>query len=539
VESSGLTTVPLGFEMTWGIKVGTPDGAAVEVIPGARLSDDCVMSVVGSHMLVSVLVAVGETVITISVDEAAAEEVGAEVIVADPVSEVVGRVPLREPDVETVVVGAELSVVRVAVPEAELAVVEMTVPFPVVVGALPTLVVWALPEVVVVSVPLDDTVVSWLVGAALLSVVAIVLPAAVLVVVGVVVGAAVGDKSLVTDPRRLDKILPSPVLSVVVVEVAAADETEVVVKTPVEAAPLMPEVVVVGSKDPTKDESKDESSSGVVLVAAAEADVVVAASEVVVAGSEVVVAGSEVVVAASEVVVAAAEVVGTTTLDMSDTIELSKLLRGSERPEALVVVDVVVLDAAVDPPVPENETPDDVTLESEVVVGAAASVVLELVVKTPPGPKVIPPSVDAAAEVVVGTKALVSVVEDVGAIITEGSNPVDPIRRSLVVVGGDGVGSIPTTVVCWITTVVVDIAAELELVGTEGNRLFNKFPVPAAEPNPDVSEFVPVIPFKKSPNDERFVVAEKTSCELSSVSFGVWVVIVEFWNIGLLIDLGK
>jgi hypothetical protein len=143
VESSGLTTVPLGFEMTWGMKVGTPDGAAVEVIPGARLSDDCVMSVVGSHMLVSVLVAVGVTVITMSADEAAAEEVGAEVIVADPVSELVGRVPLREPDVETtaVVVGAELSVVRVVLPEAELAVVEMTVPFPVVVGALEMVVV--------------------------------------------------------------------------------------------------------------------------------------------------------------------------------------------------------------------------------------------------------------------------------------------------------------------------------------------------------------------------------------------------------------
>jgi hypothetical protein len=143
VESSGLTTVPLGFEMTWGMKVGTPDGAAVEVIPGARLSDDCVMSVVGSHMLVSVLVAVGVTVITMPVDEAAAEEVGAKVSVADPVSELVGRVPLREPDVETtaVVVGAELSVVRVAVPEAELAVVVMTVPFPVVVGALPPVVV--------------------------------------------------------------------------------------------------------------------------------------------------------------------------------------------------------------------------------------------------------------------------------------------------------------------------------------------------------------------------------------------------------------
>jgi len=143
VESSGLTTVPLGFEMTWGMKVGTPDGAAVEVIPGARLSDDCVMSVVGSHMLVSVLVAVGVTVITMSADEAAAEEVGAEVIVADPVSELVGRVPLREPDVETtaVVVGAELSVVRVVLPEAELAVVEMTVPFPVVVGALESVVV--------------------------------------------------------------------------------------------------------------------------------------------------------------------------------------------------------------------------------------------------------------------------------------------------------------------------------------------------------------------------------------------------------------
>jgi hypothetical protein len=139
VESSGLLTVPLGLEMTWGIKVGTPDGAAVALIPGARLSDDCVMSVVGSHMLVSVLVAVGVTVITIPVDEAAAEEV----IVADPMSElVVGRVPLRAPDVvETVVVGAELSVVRVALPEAELAVVEMTVPFPVVVGALPPVVV--------------------------------------------------------------------------------------------------------------------------------------------------------------------------------------------------------------------------------------------------------------------------------------------------------------------------------------------------------------------------------------------------------------
>jgi hypothetical protein len=450
VESSGLLTVPLGFEMTWGIKVGTPDGAAVALIPGARLSDDCVMSVVGSHMLVSVFVAVGVTVITRSVDEAAAEEV----IVADPMSElVVGRVPLRAPDVETtaVVVGAELSVVRVALPEAELAVVEMTVPLPVVVGALPPLVVGALPEVVVVSVPLDD-VVSILVGAALLSVVGVVLPAAVLVV-GVVVGAAVSDKSLVTDPRRLDKILPSPVLSVVVVEVAAADEADVVVKTPVEAAPLIPEVVVVGSKDPTKDESKDESSSGVVLVAAAEADVVVASevvvagSEVVVAASEVVVAASEVVVAAAEVVVAAAEVVGTITLDMSDTRELSKLLG---RSGALVVVDVVVLvlDAAVDPPVPENDTPD-VVLESEVVVGGAgSSVVLELVLKTPPGPKVIPPFDDAAAEVVVGTKALVSVVDDVGAIITEGSNPVDPIRASLVVVGGNGVGSNPTTVVC-------------------------------------------------------------------------------------------
>jgi hypothetical protein len=143
VESSGLMTVPLGFEMTWGIKVGTPDGAAVEVIPGARLSDDCVMSVIGSHMLVSVLVAVGATVITMPVDEAAAEPVGAEVIVADPASELVGRVPLREPDVETtaVVVGAEPSVIRVVLPEAELAVVEMTVPFPVVVGALESVVV--------------------------------------------------------------------------------------------------------------------------------------------------------------------------------------------------------------------------------------------------------------------------------------------------------------------------------------------------------------------------------------------------------------
>jgi hypothetical protein len=313
--------------------------------------------------------------------------------------------------------------------------------------------------VVVGSVPLTDVVVSGVVGAAMLSVVGVVLPAAALVV-GAVVGAAVTEtRSLVTDPRRLDKILPSPVLSMVV-EVAAADGTEMVVKTPVEAAPLIPAVVVVGSKDPTKEESKDGSSSGVVLVAAAEADVVVEASEVVVAategvvaGSEVVEAESEVVVAASEVVVggsevveAAAEVVGTRTLDMSDTIELSKLLR--PRPEALLVVDVVVLDAAVDPPVPENDTPD-VTLESEVVVGAAGSGVLELVVKTPSGPKVIPPSVDAAAEDVVGTKALVSVVGDVGAIITKGSKPVDPIRGSLVdVVVGVGVGSIPTTVVC-------------------------------------------------------------------------------------------
>jgi hypothetical protein len=314
--------------------------------------------------------------------------------------------------------------------------------------------------VVVVSVPLTDVVVSGLVGATVVSVVGVMLAAAVLAV-GVVVGAAVTDPtSLVTDARTLDKILPSPVLSAVVVEGAAAADEAVVVETPVEAAPLIPEVVVVGSKDPTKEEIKDESSSGVVLVAAAEADVVVAASEVVVAASEVVVAASEVVVGGSEVVaggsevvaggpevvVAAAEVVGTRTLDMSDTIELSKLLR--PRLEALLVVDVVVLDAAVDPPVPENDTPD-VTLESEVVVGAGGSVVLELVVKTPPGPKVIPPSVDAAAEDVVGTKALVSVVDDVGAITTKGSEPVDPIRGSLVVVVvGIGVGSIPTTVVC-------------------------------------------------------------------------------------------
>jgi hypothetical protein len=127
--------------MTWGIEVGTPDGAAVEVIPGTRLSDDCVMSVVGSHMLVSVLVAVGVTVITMPTDEAAAEEVGAEVIVAESASELVERVPLRELDVETTVVGAELSVVRVVLPEAELAVVEMTVPFAVVVGALKPVVV--------------------------------------------------------------------------------------------------------------------------------------------------------------------------------------------------------------------------------------------------------------------------------------------------------------------------------------------------------------------------------------------------------------
>jgi hypothetical protein len=307
--------------------------------------------------------------------------------------------------------------------------------------------------VVVVSVPLTDVVVSGLVGATVVSVVGVMLAAAVLAV-GVVVGAAVTDPtSLVTDARTLDKILPSPVLSAVVVEGAAAADEAVVVETPVEAAPLIPEVVVVGSKDPTKEEIKDESSSGVVLVAAAEADVVVAASEVVVAASEVVVGGSEVVAGGSEVVaggpevvVAAAEVVGTRTLDMSDTIELSKLLR--PRLEALLVVDVVVLDAAVDPPVPENDTPD-VTLESEVVVGAGGSVVLELVVKTPPGPKVIPPSVDAAAEDVVGTKALVSVVDDVGAITTKGSEPVDPIRGSLVVVVvGIGVGSIPTTVVC-------------------------------------------------------------------------------------------
>jgi hypothetical protein len=306
--------------------------------------------------------------------------------------------------------------------------------------------------VVVGSVPLTDVVASEVVGAALLSVVRVVLSAAALVVgavvgaagvvvgaagvvvgaAGVVVGAAV-TRSLVTDPRRLDKILASPVLSMVV-EVAAADETEVVGKMPVEAAPLIPAAVVVGSKDTTKEESKDESSSGVVLVAAAEADVVVEASEVVVAASEVVVAGSE-------AVEAAAAVVGTRTLDMSDTIELSKLLR--PRPEALLVVD-----AAVDPPVPENDTPD-VTLESEVVVGAAGFVVLELVVKMPPGPKVIPPSVDAAAEDVVGTKALVSVIDDVGAIITAGSKPVDPTGGSLVVVVvGVGVGSIPTTVVC-------------------------------------------------------------------------------------------
>jgi hypothetical protein len=96
------------------------------------------MSVVGSHITVSVLVPVGSTVITMPLDEAAANEVGAGVIFADdPVSELVGRVPLSE------MVGAEIPspLVIVAVPAAELAVVEPTVPLKVVVGTLPSVVV--------------------------------------------------------------------------------------------------------------------------------------------------------------------------------------------------------------------------------------------------------------------------------------------------------------------------------------------------------------------------------------------------------------
>jgi hypothetical protein len=251
---------------------------------------------------------------------------------------------------------------------------------------------------------------------------------------------------------------------------------------------------------------------------------------VVVAATE-----AEVVVATSEVVIAAAVVVGTR-MGTPETTELSKLLRPTETPRALlevdvvvvaaaatavvgvasvvvgvvvaaaaatavvgvatvvvdvvaaaaaanvvvgvasVVVDVVVAAAAVDPPVPENDTPD-VTLESEVVVGAGGGVVLELVVKTPPGPNVIPPSVDAAAKDVVSTAALVSVppsvdaAEDatakdvvstaalvsvadaVGSTTTDGNSPVDPtIESRLLVVGlldvGVEAGGIGTTVVC-------------------------------------------------------------------------------------------
>jgi hypothetical protein len=81
------------------------------------------------------------------------------------------------------------------------------------------------------------------------SVVDMVLSAAELLAVGgrVLVGGAAtvcDPRAAVTDPRRLDKILPSAVVSVVVVEVAAAGKTGVVevVKTPVGAAPLIPDV---------------------------------------------------------------------------------------------------------------------------------------------------------------------------------------------------------------------------------------------------------------------------------------------------------
>jgi hypothetical protein len=227
-----------------------------------------------------------------------------------------------------------------------------------------------------------------------------------------VVGALEGDDNtepmtLVSEAMMLERRLPRPVLLVV----AAGDGVGVGsgVITPVEADPVTP--VEVGER---MIERIDEMGSGTTDVVAATGEDALGAAVGVGVGVGVGVVGVGTV---------GVGVVGSRTPER-------RPLRLGNRPSTLDVeaeVDVDAAAVAVDPPLPENVTPD---VRAELELGLEELVVVPPV-KIPPGPKVIPLAAaeddDDGVLTVVG-EALSGVtagLEEVGWTITAGTLPLE------------------------------------------------------------------------------------------------------------------
>jgi hypothetical protein len=318
---------------------------------------------------------------------------------------------------------------------------------------------------------------------------------------GVVVGRL--PRSEVSDPRMPDKMLPRPVLSMLLD--AAADGVGV-------TRALIPAVEEGAARSVKLARIEERRSKDPPMLEEAAALGVTDA-----------------------VVVGAADEGGATTLETSEIMLSSNEIRAGTLEGAA---------GAVVAALPENEAP---------LVTLAAAVLAAADVRTPPGPKVIPlPTAEEAVEVtsatrldrtLVGRTMICGIDPDEAAdeaAAVEGSKRADSMGGIKAWVGEDPSG--PTIVVCEITTVVTPslLAAagksieDEALAGCDGEkRLSIRFPVVPAEL---VSLLLPVIPLNKS-DKERLVEDELNTSWL--VSFGLWVVIVEFLNIGRLICLGK
>lgn len=274
----------------------------------------------------------------------------------------------------------------------------------------------------------------------------------------VVVGALEGDEriepmTLVSDAMMLERRLPRPVLLVA----AAGEEAGVVigVTTPVEAEAETPVLVVAaggseltgGRRELVNTERIDETGSvPTTVVAAAEDD-----AKLGLAG---VVTGVETAVGVG--------------VGVGSSVDRIELMIGTI-PAALDDVDVGAAAVAVDPPLPENVTPDEAAA-LELGLGLEE---LDVVppVKIPLGPKVIPPieadedegawTVVAAAllgdEGDAGDEGAAAWDEEVGRMIIDGTTPLEAAAegssklpktpRSTVELAADVGPPIPTVVV--------------------------------------------------------------------------------------------
>ena len=466
--------------------VGIGEGVAVS--PGASAGEDAAMIVDGSHIDVAESVPVGRIVSGGAVVDDPAAELAGDVIAGpvlvgaeEPVNAAV--VPLLAVD-PVGVVDSPVSVVKLAGDELTL---------PVSVGCV-------LPELAIVvdpvSVEFSGGGIPVLVGAldpTVPVIVGVVLPPGEL---GVVVGALPGSLD-VSEPRMLDKMLPRPVLSGGAVDEAAGGSDEVgVTGTPVDAPPVTPSAVDEGAEVSVRlamiEERRLEEATSVVDATALET------TEIKELRGSAVAVGSDDDTSAAELLRGSAvEVGGATTLDTSEAMLLTNEIKAGALEEAA---------GAVVTALPENDTPDDVTLAS--VVLAAGDGSTEDDVRIPLGPNVMPlPAAEEATEesaVAVSGSTLEALV---GRTMIDGIDPdeaaaVEGSKRDEsndgITAWVDEVPSGPTIVVCEITTVVtpslLEEAAESddEDVGCDVEmRLSNKFPVVPAE-------LVPVIPLKKS-----------------------------------------